>query len=289
MNNGKQADNCKNFENIAMPQGEYGDLCYDYFGKGSVIVFGNTDDHRAQLEEMGGKYGDRLKYSPLQNGRKWTEKQGRTAGYYFTTERGKAEAVKYVQRVNHSLFDRYEQAAAKMGDRIQKREDLKEGDRVRTIHGVGTVTAHEPRYNARVSVVVRLDKFTYNYGWQGMPQTFIECRVNEVAKLEDIGEITEKPAPQSWLTDFTAEDFEKLRSRYEVADEDRDIIGQRFELETFEGLSRLQVFVSDYAGNEYHAIYYIWDEWANEVRANVRPLSFLRDRLTEARGWKRVA
>lgn len=180
VNNSNESKNRVN--NVAMPAGEYGDLCYDYFGKSSVIVFGNTDDHAAQLEAIGGKYSDRLKYSPLQNGRKWTEKQGRTAGYYFTTEQGKREAVQYVQRVNHAIFDRYEQSTEGGEHLRQKPADFKEGDRVRTIHGLGTVTAHEPQYNKAVSVCVRLDKMTYNYAWKGMPHTFIECRCDEITR-----------------------------------------------------------------------------------------------------------
>lgn len=186
--NGKQADNCKvnesnNRVNIqALPAGEFGDLCYDYFGKGSVIVFGNTSDHAAQLEAIGGKYSDRLRYSALQNGRKWTEKQGRTAGYYFTTDESKREAIQYVQRVNHAIFDKYEQSTAGMEGVIQKPADFKAGDRVRTLHGLGTVTAHTPKYNKAVSVCVKLDKSTYNYGWKGMPQIFIECRCDEITR-----------------------------------------------------------------------------------------------------------
>ena len=189
--NGKQADNCKNNENNnrvniqTLPAGEYGDLCYDYFGKGSVIVFGNTSDHAAQLEAMGGKYSDRLRYSALQNGRKWTEKQGRTRGYYFTTEDSKREAIQYVQRVNHAIFDKYEQSTAGMEGVIQKPADFKAGDRVRTIHGLGTVTEHTPKYNAAQSVCVKLDKSTYNYGWKGMPQTFIECRCDEITRYTE--------------------------------------------------------------------------------------------------------
>jgi hypothetical protein len=191
-------ENKNRVNNIAMPAGEYGDLCYDYFGKGSVIVFGNTADHAAQLEAMGGKYSDRLRYSALQNGRKWTEKQGRTAGYYFTTDESKGEAVKYVQRVNHAIFDKYEQST-KGGEHLkQKPADFKAGDRVRTIHGLGTVTEHTPKYNAAQSVCVKLDKSTYNYGWKGMPQIFIECRCDEITryteaeKLEDTDTLTEE-------------------------------------------------------------------------------------------------
>ena len=286
--------------NIAMPAGEYGDLCYDYFGKSSVIVFGNTDDHAAQLEAIGGKYSDRLRYSPLQNGRKWTEKQGRTAGYYFTTEQGKREAVQYVQRVNHAIFDRYEQSTEGMENVRQKPADFKEGDRVRTIHGLGTVTANEPQYNKAVSVCVRLDKMTYNYAWKGMPHTFIECRCDEITRYTpseksetaDIArERQEKPGTvnTSWATDFTPEDFEKLTSRYEIADEDRDIMGRRFRFKPDDGLFNLSVFVADYAGNEAHALIYVLDEFMGTVRANVLPIDKLRGILTEARGWQQAA
>ena len=185
----------------ALPAGEYGDLCYDYFGKGSVIVFGNTSDHAAQLEAMGGKYSDRLRYSALQNGRKWTEKQGRTAGYYFTTDEQKREAIQYVQRVNHTIFDKYEQSTAGMEGVIQKPADFKAGDRVRTIHGLGTVTEHTPQYNKAVSVCVKLDKSTYNYGWNGMPQTFIECRCDEITRYTE----AEKSADQENETKALAE------------------------------------------------------------------------------------
>ena len=326
VNNSNESKNRVN--NVAMPAGEYGDLCYDYFGKSSVIVFGNTDDHAAQLEAIGGKYSERLKYSPLQNGRKWTEKQGRTAGYYFTTEQGKREAVQYVQRVNHAIFDRYEQSTAGMEGVIQRPADFKEGDRVRTIHGLGTVTANEPQYNKAVSVCVRLDKMTYNYAWKGMPHTFIECRCDEITrytpsaklrnseskesdafnlpsrdeirplaksetaderKAADIArERQEKPGTvnTSWATDFTPDDFEKLTSRYEIADEDRDIMGRRFH--TGEGLWTVDVFVSDYAGNEAHALIYLLTG-EGEVRANVLSLDHLRQTLTEAKGWTRTA
>jgi hypothetical protein len=301
VNNNNESKNRVN--NVAMPAGEYGDLCYDYFGKSSVIVFGNTDDHAAQLEAIGGKYSDRLKYSPLQNGRKWTEKQGRTAGYYFTTEQGKREAVQYVQRVNHAIFDRYEQST-KGGEHLkQKPADFKAGDRVRTIHGLGTVTANEPQYNKAVSVCVYLDKMTYNYTWKGMPHTFIECRCDEItryspsAKSETADERKaagiarerqEKPGTvnTSWATDFTPEDFQKLTSRYEIADEDRDIMGRRFH--TGEGLWTVDVFVSDYAGNEAHALIYLLTG-EGEVRANVLSLDHLRQTLTEAKGWTRTA
>ena len=110
----------------------------------------------------------------------------------------------------------------------------------------------------------------------------------EAFTLYNSSENKEKAKPSSWVTDFTADDFRKLRSRYEINEEDRDIMGNRYELEG-EGLGVLQIFVSDYSGNEDHALYYIWDEWMQEVRANVRPLSYLRQMLTPSRGWHQVA
>lgn len=169
-------------EGNTLPAGEFGDLCYDYFGKSSVIVFGNTEDHAKQLEEIGGKKSDRIRYSPLQNGRKWTEKSGRTSGYYFTTEKAKAKAVEYVQRVNLAIFKKYEKAATNVS---QMPADFKEGDRVRTEHGLGTVTAHTPRYNAANSVCVKLDKFTYNYGWKGLPHLLIDCHCSNITRADE--------------------------------------------------------------------------------------------------------
>ena len=90
----------------------------------------------------------------------------------------------------------------------------------------------------------------------------------------------------SWATDYTPDDFQKLRSRYEIADEDRDIVGRRFH--TGEGLWTIDVFVSDYAGNEAHALIYILTG-EGEVRANVLSLDHLRATLTEAKGWHEVA
>ena len=169
-------------EGNTLPAGEFGDLCYDYFGKSSVIVFGNTEDHAKQLEEIGGKKSDRIRYSPLQNGRKWTEKSGRTSGYYFTTEKAKAKAVEYVQRVNLAIFKKYEKAATNVS---QMPADFKEGDRVRTEHGLGTVTAHTPLHNAANSVCVKLDKFTYNYGWKGLPHLLIDCHCSNITRTDE--------------------------------------------------------------------------------------------------------
>ena len=90
----------------------------------------------------------------------------------------------------------------------------------------------------------------------------------------------------SWATDYTPDDFQKLTSRYEIADEDRDIVGRRFH--TGEGLWTVDVFVSDYAGNEAHALIYLLTG-EGEVRANVLSLDHLRATLTEAKGWTRTA
>ena len=90
----------------------------------------------------------------------------------------------------------------------------------------------------------------------------------------------------SWATDYTPDDFEKLTSRYEIADEDRDIVGRRFH--TGEGLWTVDVFVSDYAGNEAHALIYLLTG-EGEVRANVLNIDHLRQTLTEAKGWTRTA
>lgn len=172
-----------------MPKGEYGDLVYDFFGKGSVIVFGNIEDHKEQLEAMGGKYGDKLHYSPLQNGRNWSPKMGHTRGYYFTSKTGKESAVKYVQQVNQSIFAKEDELSVKLGYTILKRGDFRPGERVRTMYGLGTVTEHEPKYNKETTVCVKLDKPTYNYGWQGMQQIFIECRTYEIVPLDLVNKI----------------------------------------------------------------------------------------------------
>lgn len=126
-------------------------------------------------------------------------------------------------------------------------------------------------------------------GRELLPEPPAEVTIDEPT-LQEPSEIKaegDKAEPSSWRTDFTADDFQKLTSRYEIADEDRDIIGRRFRSTV--GLGELQVFVSDYAGNERHALYYIWDEWMQEVRANVRPLDFLRQMLTEGNKWEPVA
>lgn len=96
------------------------------------------------------------------------------------------------------------------------------------------------------------------------------------------------PRASSCMTDYTAEDFKKLQPKYEIHELDADVMGHRYRL-TVSGVGELQVFVSDYAGNEAHALYYIWDEFAGEVKANVRRLDYLRSMLTEAKGWQRIS
>lgn len=176
---------------------------------------------------------------------------------------------------------------------ITEAEGVKVGDKVRhnKHEEVATVTA------IREAFVNRADGYRYLYTLDFGQSVYGPFKIDlnggdflrEAFTLYNSLENREKEKPSSWATDYTADDFRKLRSRYEVADEDRDIIGQRFELTATEGLARLQIFVSDYAGNEAHALYYILDEWMQEVRANVRPLSYLRQMLTPSMGWHQVA
>lgn len=105
--------------------------------------------------------------------------------------------------------------------------------------------------------------------------------------VEIVAPVTEADKSASWETSYTAEDFRKLTTQNEVNEEDRDIIGRRFRLVSkCCDFCELQIFVQDYAGNEAHALYYIWDEFMQEVRAGVRSLGWLRERLTEANGWQ---
>ena len=103
-------------------------------------------------------------------------------------------------------------------------------------------------------------------------------------------EPTDAEKSASWLTNYTADDFHKLTTQSEVHKEDRDIIGKRFRFVSKYGdFFEWQIFVQDYAGNEAHALYYVWDEFMQEVRAGVRSLSWLREKLTEANGWRETA
>ena len=98
-----------------------------------------------------------------------------------------------------------------------------------------------------------------------------------------------KPQPSAWVTGYTADDFLKMEANPEAIEADGDIIGKRLRHCQSGGLGELQVFIQDYAGNERHAIYYIWDEFMQEVRANVRPLDWLRRHFCPANGWHEVA
>ena len=105
--------------------------------------------------------------------------------------------------------------------------------------------------------------------------------------VEIVAPVTEADKSASWETSYTADDFQKLTTAGEVNEEDRDIIGRRFRLVNKYGdFSELQIFVQDYAGNDAHALYYIWDEFMQEVRAGVRSLDWLRKKLTETNGWQ---
>lgn len=111
--------------------------------------------------------------------------------------------------------------------------------------------------------------------------------------LYEASEIKGYPRPSSWMTDYTADDFQKLTANKEAMKADPDIMGKRMRLTGKDGnpigLGELQVFIQDYAGNAKHALYYIWDEWMQEVRANVRSLEWLRSHFCPAKGWHAVA
>ncbi|MBR3164113.1 hypothetical protein IKF15_02315 [Candidatus Saccharibacteria bacterium] len=144
------------------------DLTWDSYGKNSIIVFGNIEVHANYLEIMGGKLIN-AKYSPLANGRKWTEKMGRTRAYYFSAT-NKAAAIHYLTDYNRAIFDL---ALWHEGEEQKNITDYTPGQKVVTIWGLGEVTEHPAQYSSRC-LVVKLDTPTYNYGWKGLPQTFVE-------------------------------------------------------------------------------------------------------------------
>ena len=150
------------------------DLTFDYYGKESIIVFGNIENHAKILEIMGGKLIN-AKYSPLANGRKWTEKMGRTRAYYFS-KTNKATAIQYLSDYNRAIFD---SALLREGEECKPIADYTPGEKVLTIYGIGEVTEHKAHYSA-ACLVVKLDTPTYNYGWKGMPQTFIEVKADDM-------------------------------------------------------------------------------------------------------------
>ena len=154
-------------QTVAMPD-TFGDLCWDTQGKASAIVFGNIDDHAAQLEALGGVRRE-VNYHPLRTVK--ARRGDRMEAYYFD-KRHARNAGPYVARVNHTLQD----SVWKSCHALEKQAaDYEAGDRVRTIYGLGVVIdgggLHAPSKNC---VRVRLDGTTYNYGWEGMPQKFVE-------------------------------------------------------------------------------------------------------------------
>lgn len=191
---------------------------------------------------------------------------------------------------------------------ITEAEGVKIGDKVKHVWSdeVATVTAIRKAYWDASAGEVWL--FTLDYGkdtkgdWKTVlgpfkmdlngkefrREAFTLCNPLEIKAADIARKRQESPGTvnTSWATDFTPEDFEKLTSRYEIADEDSDIMGRRFH--TGEGLWTVDVFVSDYAGNEAHALIYLLTG-EGEVRANVLSLDHLRQTLTEAKGWTRTA
>ena len=155
-------------QTVALPD-TFGDLCWDTYGKASAIVFGNIDDHAAQLEALGGVRREVI-YSPA-------KRDDRMEAYYFD-KRHAQNAGPYAARVNHALQD----AVWKARPRIEKQAaDYKAGDRVRTIYGPGVVIdgggLHAPSKNC---VWVRLNGTTYNYGPKGLPHTFVEVLARDM-------------------------------------------------------------------------------------------------------------
>lgn len=97
---------------------------------------------------------------------------------------------------------------------------------------------------------------------------------------------TEADNSPSWETSYTADDFHKLTTAGEIADEDRDIIGRRFVHSIGTEGDALEVFIADYAGNERHALVYSLEPLFEEVRCKVRSLDYLRKLYTPAHGWQ---
>ena len=177
------------------------------------------------------------------------------------------EGWQYIEGLNHGT---------QPGDVITCTDGTR--GRVTKASGESCVIEFETENGQRLSVAGY-----FRYTPSEKSETADERKAADIAR-----ERQEKPGTvnTSWATDFTPEDFEKLTSRYEIADEDRDIMGRRFH--TGEGLWTVDVFVSDYAGNEAHALIYLLTG-EGEVRANVLSLDHLRQTLTEAKGWTRTA
>ena len=165
--------------------------------------------------------------------------------------------------------------------------NIKVGDVVRHI-ATGKAAKVIATYQRPAGPTFQLDFGHSVKGPFGIEYNCKEFVVQAIEPLYEPAQIGEPAKPSSWMTDYTAEDFQKLQPKYEIHELDADVMGHRYR-STVSGVGELQVFVSDYAGNEAHALYYIWDEFAGEVKANVRPLDYLRSILTEARGWQRIS
>ena len=157
-------------------------------------------------------------------------------------------------------------------------EGFRVGDKVRhnQSNEVATITAIRRAYVPMFGSIRLL--YTLDFG-----KSVIGPFCSELNGGEFLAEAI-TPVVTSWATDYTADDFRKLEANPEAVEADPDIMGRRFLSSA--GLTELQVFIQDYAGNEAHALYYIWDELAQEVRANVRPLSWLRSQFSAANGWQ---
>ena len=153
---------------IALPE-TFGDLCWDNYGKTSAIVFGNIDDHAAQLEALGGVR--RMANYSVASASLYRRpgKNDRMEAFYFDKSHAQ-NAGQYVARVNHTIMDGI------FGSPDHKTaEEYREGDRVRTIYGPGHIidgtSMHKP---CKGCLWVELDGMTYNYGPKGFPHKFVE-------------------------------------------------------------------------------------------------------------------
>lgn len=168
---------------------------------------------------------------------------------------------------------------------ITEAEGIKVGDKVKhNKHDeVATVTA------IRSTFVRSFDGFRYVYtldfgksvkGAFGMEMNGGEYLREAFTKVSE-----QEQKPSAWLTEFSADDFQKLTAPHEVPEVDRDLIGCRFT--SGEDLFALEVFVSDYAGNESHALIYVYEAFTQQVHANVLSLDRLRQVLINSNRWER--
>lgn len=132
-----------------------GDLIWDAYTPKSILVFGNIDDHANQLSQLGGvrRY---CRYSPLQNGKRWNMKMGRTDAFVFTLDL-KQKAIEYVNAANKAIETAYNQANSTSRASIP-------GTKVITPYGYGIILNGS---------TIQLDKPTYNCGWKGLPEIYV--------------------------------------------------------------------------------------------------------------------